>query len=130
MLCEMTYIGAGWCKCRHCPNRAKAQHPERVIANCRSGEPDYPTDKGVGTELHKIIGWFGIKEIEECQCKRRVLAMNQRGPDWCEANIDTIVGWLRESAKKRKLLFVEAIAKKLVGIAIKRTRALFAAHAK
>jgi hypothetical protein len=46
--------------------------------------------------------------------------MNQRGPEWCLANIDTIVGWLREEAAARGLVFVDAVAYWLVRRAIRR----------
>ena len=42
--------------------------------------------------------------------------------DWCEQNIDTIVGWLREEAEKRKLPFVAVGAKLLVKRAIAAAR--------
>ena len=29
--------------------------------------------------------------------------MNAKGAEWCEANMERIVGWLREEASKRRL---------------------------
>lgn len=48
--------------------------------------------------------------------------MNANGPDWCEANLETIVGWLRESAEKQGLPFVPFVARGLVKLAIRRAR--------
>jgi hypothetical protein len=48
--------------------------------------------------------------------------MDARGPDWCEANIDTIVGWLREEAGKRGLPFIDMAGRMLVRRAIKNAR--------
>jgi len=48
--------------------------------------------------------------------------MDQRGPNWCEKNTDTIVGWMQEEAKRRRLPFVGYVAKLLVRRAIKLTR--------
>lgn len=40
--------------------------------------------------------------------------MDARGGDWCEENMGTIVGWLREKAERRKLPFIAAVGKLLV----------------
>ena len=48
----------------------------------------------------------------------------QDSPGWCEANIDTIVGWLREQAEARGLPFLEIAAKMLVRRAIRNARRL------
>lgn len=45
--------------------------------------------------------------------------MDQQGPKWCRENIDTIIGWLKEEANKRKLPFVNRLGKYLVNKAIK-----------
>ena len=42
-----------------------------------------------------------------------------REPGWCEKNIDEIVGWLEEEARKRRLPFVRYAAKLLVRRAIR-----------
>jgi hypothetical protein len=44
--------------------------------------------------------------------------MDQRGPDWCHENVPEVLGWLREAAEERGLLFVEVIAVRLVRNAI------------
>jgi len=43
-------------------------------------------------------------------------------PGWCEANIDTIVGWLREQADARGLPFLDAAGRFLIRRAIKNAR--------
>jgi hypothetical protein len=48
--------------------------------------------------------------------------MDENGPDWCEENLETIVGWLQEEAKRRKLPFVRTGARLLVRYAIRRAR--------
>ena len=52
--------------------------------------------------------------------------MNKNGNDWCEQNIDTVVGWLRDEAKRRNLPFLDAVGKLLVSRAIKKSRKLLA----
>jgi hypothetical protein len=52
--------------------------------------------------------------------------MNEQGNDWCEQNIDTIVGWLRDEAKRRGLPFVDMIGRIMVTRAIKKSRKLLA----
>lgn len=83
--------------------------------------PNHP-----GTILSKMIKSVGIQMTDSCSCKRHALEMNDHGNDWCESNIDTIVGWLRDEAKRRKLPFMDAIGKMLVYRAIKKSRKLLA----
>jgi hypothetical protein len=48
--------------------------------------------------------------------------MDRQGVDWCEANVDTIVGWLREQAQARGLPFLDAAGRMLVRRAIHNAR--------
>lgn len=66
-----------------------ANHRERCLA---------------GSELKTLLSWFGQRTTSGCRCQERVGIMNAKGCDWCEQNIETIVGWLAEEAEKRKLL--------------------------
>jgi RNase adaptor protein for sRNA GlmZ degradation len=50
--------------------------------------------------------------------------MDRMGCDWCDANVPLIVGWLREEATKRSLLFLDAAGAMLVRRAIKNARRL------
>jgi hypothetical protein len=79
---------------------------------------------GPGTELKKILaGWpFRIVATPNCSCNARAAEMDSRGCDWCEANIDTIVGWLRKEATKRGLPFLDAAGRLLVKRAIRNAR--------
>jgi hypothetical protein len=56
--------------------------------------------------------------------------MDRRGCDWCDANINTIVGWLREEATKRGLPFIDAAAAMLVRRAIHNARSKHGTQAK
>ena len=76
-----------------------------------------------GTELATLLGKFGIKAEEKgCACRRHAAHMDAAGCDWCDENIDTIVGWLREEAGKRGLPFLDAAARLLVRRAIANAR--------
>lgn len=75
---------------------------------------------GPGTELKKILGIIGIKPTKSCQCEARALKMDREGPEWCRQNMNTILGWLEEEAKKRGLPFVRTVAKAMVNLAIRR----------
>jgi hypothetical protein len=79
---------------------------------------------GPGAILSQMIKSVGIVMTEGCSCKRHAILMNEKGNDWCEQNIDTIVGWLREESKKRKLPFIDTIGKLIVNRAIKKSRLL------
>jgi len=81
-----------------------------------------PLPSGPGTELKALLAWFGIVATGDCACNARAAEMDARGPDWCEANIDTIVGWLREQAAERGLPFVDVAGRLLVRRAIRNAR--------
>lgn len=85
---------------------------------------EYPNHPG--TVLSKMIKSIGIQMTDSCSCKRHALDMNEKGNDWCEQNMDTIVGWLREEAQRRGLPFMDALGRLLVGRAIKKSRKLLA----
>ena len=83
--------------------------------------PNHP-----GTVLSKMIKSVGIQMTDSCACRRHALEMNAKGNDWCEQNIDTVVGWLRQEAKNRGLPFIDALGKLIVNRAIKKSRKLLA----
>jgi len=60
---------------------------------------------GPGTELTKILRLFGITYTPECACGDRAKFMNSVGIEWCKANKQSIVAWMKEEAEKRKLPF-------------------------
>jgi hypothetical protein len=83
---------------------------------------EYPN--GPGTILSGMISSLGIKSTPNCACRRHAIEMNERGPDWCESNIDTILSWLKTESENRKLPFVESIARLIVNRAINKSRRL------
>jgi hypothetical protein len=72
----------------------------------------------------------GIKASQGCSCNTRARLMDARGPAWCEANVEEIVGWLREEATKRGLPFVDMAGRMLVRRAIANARKAEARRAK
>lgn len=88
--------------------------------------PDYPRKRessgGPGTELAAILSTLGMSYLEGCKCKKRARQMDEWGPDGCERQLYTIIGWLEEEAKRRKLPFIRWGAKTLVRVAIRRAR--------
>jgi hypothetical protein len=83
--------------------------------------PPAPTH-GPGTELKELLKRVGITATPNCSCNARARTMDERGCDWCEANIAEIVGWLREEAAKRGLPFVDMVGRMLVRQAIRNAR--------
>lgn len=77
---------------------------------------------GPGTMLKNILSTFGIKATAGCSCNAKANIMDEKGIEWCENNIDTIVGWLREESQKRGLPFVNSLGKLLVKKAIKNAK--------
>ncbi len=76
-----------------------------------------------GTALKALLSRFGINADEKgCKCKSRASRMDAAGCEWVEANIDTVVGWLREEATKRGLPFVDVAGRMLVRRAIRNAK--------
>lgn len=92
----------------------QAQFPKTV-----EQDPDGP-----GTILTNMIKSIGITSSSNCACRRHAIEMNEKGNDWCEQHIDTILSWLKEESKKRNLPFVEFVAKSMVQRAIYKSRRL------
>lgn len=77
---------------------------------------------GPGTILSNMLNTIGIKSSSTCACRRHALEMNEKGPDWCEQNMDKILGWLKEESGKRSLPFIEPVVKMMVNKAISKSR--------
>jgi hypothetical protein len=65
-----------------------------------------------------LLSRIGITATPNCSCNARARIMDAKGIEWCERNVDTIVGWLREEAEKRRLPFVDLAGRLLVKRAI------------
>ena len=77
---------------------------------------------GPGTILSSMFSAIGIKSTPTCSCRRHALEMNKNGIEWCVNNVDTICGWLEEECKKRKIPYVDTIAKMIVNRAITKAK--------
>lgn len=85
--------------------------------------PQQAPTSGPGTELKALLkDWLGIQASPNCSCNARARQMDEWGPDLCEQNLQTIVGWLEEQARGRKLPFVRLAAEQAVKLAIRRAR--------
>lgn len=78
------------------------------------------TQEGAGTELKKLLSKIGITSSPNCKCNMYAAFMNNMGTEWCTDNIDTIISWLAEEARKRHLPFVRVVVKQVIKMAIKR----------
>ena len=89
-----------------------------------AGADQFPTNDGclAGTALKKLLARIGITATPDCKCNARAAEMDARGCRWCEENIETIVGWLREEATKRRLPFMDAAGMMIVRKAIRSAR--------
>ena len=65
----------------------------------------WPPGYGVGTALKSMLSKIGIQSTPTCSCNYRASEMDRLGYDWCINNRETIIGWLKEEADKRKLPF-------------------------
>jgi hypothetical protein len=98
--------------------------PEEYAKMSEMRLPQPGPGHGPGTELKKLLAnWpFRIVATPNCSCNARAAEMDRQGIEWCEANLDTIVGWLREEATKRRLPFLDAAGRLLVKRAIRNAR--------
>ena len=88
----------------------------------KKNEPHKIEGTGPGTELKKLLGKLGIQVTPDCPCDARAALMDQNGCDWCEQNLDTIVGWMREESARRGVIFIEQGARFLAKRAIAKAR--------
>lgn len=101
---------------------APLKMPEPVLTRQPAPKLVPAANTGPGTQLKILLAQFGIKSTATCGCNAKAKTMDEKGPEWCENNIDLIVSWLRDEAKKRRLPFVEMAAKILVKRAIANAR--------
>lgn len=115
-------VSDGVATCRVCGSAYKSDSG-RVRAICgidRTKKP--PPEGGVGSEVKKLLSRIGITASPTCQCAAKARQMDYMGVKWCEDNIDTIVGWLRDEARTRKLPYSDFAGKALLLYAIRRAR--------
>jgi hypothetical protein len=79
---------------------------------------------GPGSILSGMLSSLGIQATPNCSCRRNAIAMNENGPEWCEQNMDTILGWMKTEATKRSLPFVDPVARMMVNRAISKSKRL------
>jgi hypothetical protein len=103
-------------------NTIKTQSNNENKPNLKRDPPEIEDPTGPGSMLISQLKNIGITSSPNCSCKARARLMNKNGCDWCETNIDTIVGWLREEATKRKLPFIDLAGKLLVKRSIRLSR--------
>jgi hypothetical protein len=114
---------------------------ENILSNQLGDEPEkylqtfFPITvdsdpDGPGTVLSNMLSYIGINSSANCSCKRHAIEMNQRGNQWCEDNIDIILGWLKEESIKRKLPFIETVARLIVSRAIATSKKMKAKNGK
>ena len=98
------------------------EHPAYPRVSRLPEPPPVPPARGPGAELKKLLARVGITSTPDCACNARAAEMDRQGGEWCEANIDTIVGWLREQAEARGLPFLDLAGRMLVRRAIRNAR--------
>ncbi len=106
---------------------ASASGRERICGQGagKKGEPQKTEEiegAGPGTELKKLLGKLGIAVTPDCPCSAHAALMDQNGCDWCEQNLATILGWMREESARREVIFIEKPARFLVKRAIAKAR--------
>lgn len=128
--------GTFWCQYHQCrktpqwhklcqtrPGYREAWNQSRGPGQVKVGPDPVPrTRGGPGTELTTLLSKWGIRERPDCPCKSHAAQMDRWGPDRCEERLETILSWLREEARRRRLPFSRLAAGALVRLAIRRAR--------
>lgn len=77
---------------------------------------------GPGTELKKILSWFS--SAQQCQnCADKAQIMDDKGVEWVEKNIETVVRWVVANSRRMKVsrfipeALAEVAAKQLILLA-------------
>lgn len=109
---------------------AYPRHAKTDLSQENDSQVSRTETHGPGTELHALLGRFGLTASGDCKCNQRARYMDEQGCGWCEANIEEIVGWLRESAADRGLPFLDVAGRVLVRRAIANARRKEQARAK
>lgn len=129
MDCKLVKLPDGRAYCSECdPKKESVLSSVHVHRNCPRKKQQlrrqisHQPERGPGVELKALLYRFGIQATEECKCHKRAIIMDERGEEWCEENIDTIVGWLKEEATKRHLPFSKTLGKLLIKRAIRNSR--------
>jgi hypothetical protein len=112
--CDWLPCDNGRARCSRCGLEIRCRE-RPPLANCVLTERP-------GTALKSLLASIGITATPDCPCNARANEMDRRGCEWCEANIDTIVGWLREQAEARGLPFLDAAGRVIVRRAIRNAR--------
>ena len=95
--------------------------PVYAIDETHPSYPRWKTERpvsGVGGHLKAILGSIGIHATPNCTCNKKAAYLDRMGPDWTERNLDLVVGWLQEEARKRRLPFFKTAGRLLVRRAI------------
>ena len=121
MPCVVSIDNDQWTIDTENPSYPKTPKPGYDSSSIPTGAKETPAE-GVGTELKKLLSRIGITSTAGCSCNARASLMNENGIEWCEANIDQIVSWLREEATNRGLPFFDIAGKMIVKLAIKRAK--------
>ena len=93
-----------------------------ILREHRQKNPIPPSNDGPGTELKKLLSWFHSPDKRKCKCQTRIQKMNVWGPDKCELKFETILRWMRHSAKIHKIPFFAPAVRLVIATAIRRSR--------
>ncbi len=127
--CHFQLVGpaqnGGWeYVCSQCqrPYQSRLDDVRRLHRRCTVAIVPEAWPPGPGTQLKGLLAGYGFAITDDCHCVEHAREMNRRGNQWCRANLDTIVGWLEEEARRRplaKFVFSRLAARRLVLQAIR-----------
>lgn len=72
-----------------------------------------------GTALKELYALMGFRYGKHCTCKKVQKEMDEKGPEWCRENLDTIVESIQQEARRRGIPFLPSLCKFSVKVAIR-----------
>ena len=58
-----------------------------------------------GTALKAALSWAFLEADEDCPCEEHAREMDEKGCEWCKANVDLIASWLEDEYHRRELAY-------------------------
>ena len=112
---------------RRCPACGYVAPRLPLTRICRPPPPTHQAKRlpaGPGSHLKLLLSrWpFRLRVTPACPCMEHARQMDAWGCDECERRTDEILGWLRDEASKRGLLFLDAAGRVLIRRAIANAR--------
>lgn len=81
---------------RPCPEYTRAIYVKKYSKGAVKIQPGKAIVGGPGTEIGELIVKLGVVETKDCQCRARIVQMDEWGVEGCKEKRAYIIDWLKE----------------------------------